>query len=258
MNTTHKKTFLVKAAKIAEEVGKKLKKRNASLLKVNSSKAHDIKIQADLEAENKIIKYLRKNSDFSILSEESKEIYKTKHSEHGSIQWIIDPLDGTLNFLKGIPMCSVSIGLWNDDSPILGAVYDIFREDLYSGIANKGAWKNKNKIQVSGIRKFSDAVLCTGVPVKSSFSAQNLQNFVTDFQNYKKVRLFGSASLSLCMVASGAVEVYKENDIQVWDVAGAIPIVLGAGGKVQKIKTDKDTHTYDVCASNGNVPILKS
>ncbi|EMK04009.1 MULTISPECIES: inositol monophosphatase family protein [Leptospira] len=253
MNVKSKVQFLRLAQDIATEVGRTLQKRNPTSMRVHVSEIHDVKIEADLKAERKIIQYLSKNSNFSVLSEESGEIKNSRSSVDSELRWIVDPLDGSLNYTKGIPMCGVSIGLWDAEIPILGVVYDIFRSDLYSGIVGKASWKNQKKIRVSQVRAESDSVLCTGMPVKNDFSTKTLSSFVSEFQKYKKVRLLGSASLSLCMVASGAAEVYKETNIQIWDVAGGIPIVLGAGGSIVFHKTSISRYTYNVKTTNGNV-----
>ncbi|WP_078131303.1 inositol monophosphatase family protein [Leptospira kirschneri] len=254
MNVKSKVQFLRLAQDIATEVGRTLQKRNPTSMRVHVSEIHDVKIEADLKAERKIIQYLSKNSQLPILSEESGEMRSVSYSQTDSeLRWIVDPLDGSLNYIKGIPMSGVSIGLWNAETPILGVVYDIFRGDLYSGIVGKASWKNQKKIRVSQVRAESDSVLCTGMPVKNDFSTKTLSSFVSEFQKYKKVRLLGSASLSLCMVASGAAEVYKETNIQIWDVAGGIPIVLGAGGSIVFHKTSISPYTYNVKTTNGNV-----
>ncbi|EMN47048.1 inositol monophosphatase family protein [Leptospira interrogans str. L1207] len=254
MNIKSKIQFLRFAQEIASEVGQTLQKRNPSSLRIHASEIHDVKIEADLKAERKIIQYLSKNSQFPILSEESGEIKNASSSQTDSeLRWIVDPLDGSLNYTKGIPMCGVSIGLWDAEVPILGVVYDIFRGDLYFGIVGDASWKNRRKIRVSQVRAEFDSVLCTGIPIKNNFSTKTLNSFISEFQKYKKVRLLGSASLSLCMVASGAAEIYKETNIQIWDVGGGIPVVLGAGGKVKKSKTNAGKYTYNVLASNGSI-----
>ncbi|EMO56012.1 inositol monophosphatase domain protein [Leptospira santarosai str. CBC1416] len=91
------------------------------------------------------------------------------------------------------------------------------------------------------------------MPVKNDFARKTLHAFISGFQEYKKVRLLGSASLSLCMVASGAAEIYQETNIQIWDVGGGIPVVLGAGGNVTFYKTLVSQYTYDVRATNGSL-----
>ncbi len=164
-------------------------------MRIHASEIHDVKIEADLKAERKIIQYLSKNSQFPILSEESGEIKNASSSQTDSgLRWIVDPLDGSLNYTKGIPMCGVSIGLRHAEVPILGVVNDIFRGDLYSGIVGDASWKNRRKIRVSQVRAEFDSVLCTGIPVKNNFSTKTLNSFVSEFQNYKNVRLLGSAS----------------------------------------------------------------
>ncbi|ABJ75757.1 inositol monophosphatase family protein [Leptospira borgpetersenii] len=253
MNVKSKVQFLRLAQDIATEVGRTLQKRNPTSMRVHVSEIHDVKIEADLKAERKIIQYLSKNSQLPILSEESGEMRSASYSQADSeLRWIVDPLDGSLNYIKGIPMSGVSIGLWDAEIPILGVVYDIFRDDLYSGVVGDASWRNRKKINVSNIHLKSDSVLCTGMPVKNDFATKALHTFVSEFQEYKKVRLLGSASLSLCMIASGAAEIYKENNIQIWDVGGGLPIVLGAGGAATFHKTSVSRYTYDVYVTNGS------
>lgn len=114
MNVKSKVQFLRLAQDIATEVGRTLQKRNPTSMRVHVSEIHDVKIEADLKAERKIIQYLSKNSQLPILSEESGEMRSVSYSQTDSeLRWIVDPLDGSLNYIKGIPMSGVSIGLWN-------------------------------------------------------------------------------------------------------------------------------------------------
>ena len=146
--------------------------------------------------------------------------------------WILDPLDGSFNYLRGIPLYCISLGLWMGNEPILGVIYDLTQDDIYHGIIGENAYKNKKKISVSRVNLSSDAVLCTGFPVNYSYSKDNVNNFVINVQNYKKIRLFGSAAMSLSFVACGRVDAYIEDDIMIWDVAAGIAIVKAAGGQV--------------------------
>ena len=205
----------------------------------------DIKINADIQSEEIIISHLKSQSDFSIISEEAGFL-KGGDSESS---WIIDPLDGSLNYLRGVPICCVSIGLWQGDIPVLGVVYDFNRQELFSGISNKKAWVNDQILKVSNTTQKEKAILCTGFPINTDFSSEGLLNFVNNIRSYKKVRLLGSAALSIAYVASGRTDVYEEKDIMIWDVAGAIPILLGAGGKIKKDKTSK-SNSFHVIASN--------
>ena len=189
----------------------------------------DIKHRADLETEKIIFNILGKNSEYPLLTEES--------GQHGNVHtdspvWIIDPLDGTLNYTRGIGFCCVSIALWQRDKPILGVVFDFNREELFSGLVGQGAWCNEKPIVVSNIECPAKAVLTTGFPVNRDFSSGAIKDFLVQVQQFKKIRLLGSAALSLAYVACGRVDAYTEEDIMLWYVAAGIALVKAAGGFV--------------------------
>ena len=244
------KEDLKKYLSIAEEAsrlaGGFLSKRDPEAVKINKELAKDIKIAADVKAEKIIIDFLKEKTDFSILSEEKGETQVGRHP----YKWIVDPLDGSLNYLRGIPISCVSIGLWEGEKPILGIVYDFNRSEIFSGITAEGAWMNGSPIRVSEIGKKERAVLVTGFPVNTNFSQDSVNKFIKDAQSYKKLRLIGSAALSIVYVARGMVEAYQEKDIMLWDIAGSLPILLGAGGKIDIKKSDK-LYSYNIFASNG-------
>lgn len=206
---------------------------------------HDVKIVADREMEKIIIETISKTSEYPILSEESGEI-NIKKSEY---LWIIDPLDGSLNFSRGIPICCVSISLWKNELPLLGVIYDFNRNDMFIGIVGKGASLNGKLIKVGSIKEKNRAVICTGFPAATNFAEGALSSFVKKLSDYKKVRLIGSAALSLAYVACGRADVYQENDIKVWDVAAGLALVKAAGGEVKYTKTFLK-NTFSVKAAN--------
>lgn len=235
------------AIKVVKEAGELLKKGFNTSIKINSSKDKDIKLQADLDSEKLILNILNNESSISILSEEFGYLEKSKKDNY---QWIVDPLDGSLNYSRSISISCISIGLWKGQRPVLGVIYDFLNDDLLTGIVGESAILNKKSIKVSEINKKSDAMLCTGFPVYSDFNTKALNTFVSEIQNFKKVRLLGSAAISLSLVARGAVEAYKEKNIAIWDVAAGIPIVLAAGGKCSFTK-GKGKNLLNVYATNG-------
>ena len=195
-----------------------------------NSAGRDVKHRADMEAEKIILKTLGKVSEYAVLAEESGE-----HEElHGDLPvWIIDPLDGTFNYSRGIELYCVSIGLWEEDKPILGVVYDFSREELFSGIVGHGAWCNGQAMSVSNVRCPEKAVLATDFSPNRDFSSGALLHFLNQVQKFKKIRLFGSAALSLAYVACGRVDAYIDEDIMFWDVAAGIALIKAAGGFVR-------------------------
>lgn len=197
---------------------------------VRDSSGRDVKHEADMASERAILKTLDENNfDYPILSEESRTIAGLSE-DHPS--WVIDPLDGTLNYSMDIGLSCISIALWKQN-PILGVVYDFNRNELFLGIVGDGAWCNDNSLEMSDLREKEKAVLATGFPVNRDFSANSLKEFLENIIHFKKIRLFGSAALSLAYVACGRVDAYVEEDIMFWDVAAGVALVQAAGGFVQ-------------------------
>jgi myo-inositol-1(or 4)-monophosphatase len=213
---------------------------------VSSNTGHDIKLQADKDTERIILNILQRTG-INILSEEAGFI---KNSPEEGLCWIIDPLDGSLNYSRKIPLYCISVALWDGNKPILGVVYDYVHNNLYKGVVGKGAFINDVRMSVSQIYQQSQSVIATGFPVYSSFDTEVLSSFIQCLQSYKKVRLFGSAAFSMMMVAQGAVEAYHENNIAWWDVAAGIAIILAAGGHVEFNFTNNEKYLMKVLALN--------
>ena len=198
----------------------------------------DIKLEADYELEKVIIENIARKSEYPILSEEC-DVVDEKGAGDG-YRWIIDPLDGTFNFYRGIPMSCISIGFWKGTEPLLGVVFDLNRQEMFTGLVGRGAWLNGIPVKVSDVAEKSKAVMCTGFPVSSDFSKEPLLNFVDDVKMFKKVRLFGSAALSLAYVACGRADCYRENGIKIWDVAAGLALVKAAGGAFRMDSLNND------------------
>jgi myo-inositol-1(or 4)-monophosphatase len=203
--------------------------------KIDKNLSKDVKVFADIKSEKVIIEYLENATDFSILSEEFGFIKKSS-----DYLWIVDPIDGSVNFSRDIPFYSISIGLWKKKHPVLGIIYDLNTNDIYKGIIGKGSWFNEIAINTSPLKKIENAIICTGFPVSYNFSDTEIMSFVNKIKDFKKVRLLGSASLSLAYLAKGSVDAYTEKNIKIWDVAAGIAIVIAAGGEVKFSNFDKD------------------
>jgi len=186
----------------------------------------DIKISADTESEGIIIDLLRKRSGLPILSEEAGML---DGSTKDGLYWAVDPLDGSLNFLREIPISCVSIGLMDKESPVLGVIYDFNKKELFTGIVGKGAWLNKRRISVSRTRERKKAILFTGVPIKADKSKDSSMRLVSQMRQYRKLRWLGSAALSLAYVAAGRGDAYFEDGIMLWDIAAGAAIASAAG-----------------------------
>ncbi|MCK9617671.1 MAG: hypothetical protein M0R21_07515 [Lentimicrobiaceae bacterium] len=235
------------AKDIALHVGKTLKRQyNDNSIKINTEEGRDIKLQSDIDSEKLIIDILMDKTEFSILSEECGFIEGTKKD----YLWVIDPLDGSLNFSRGIEINCISIGLWKDVSPVLGVIYNFINENMYEGICGKGAFLDGKSIYVSGIKEKSKSIICTGFPVYRSFEDDSLISFLSKIQSYKKVRLLGSAAYSLALLAKGSVEAYSEESIGIWDVAAGIAIVKAAGGICDYTFCEENKNLLNVFVSN--------
>lgn len=241
------KRLLKVAEDAARHASRAIRKEIPIIRKIESDSGHDVKILADRKLESLIVSSLRRNSAFPILSEESGLIYSKKGVN--DYRWIIDPLDGSLNFSRDIPFYAISIAFWRQMEPIFGVVYDFNHCETFTGLVNEGAWLNGKEIKVSKVGRKSKAILCTGFPVGSVFSEKHLSNFIKDLVAFKKVRLFGSAALSLAYVACGRADFYKEHDIKIWDIAAGFALIKAAGGEF-KLLPSKEKNTFTVSASN--------
>lgn len=220
----------------ARSGGEYLVKTALTGARVTAESGRDVKLEADHISEAHILDVLHRKSNFRIHSEERGVV---RGQAADDLCWIVDPLDGSFNYLRGIPSCCVSVGLWRKNEPLLGAVYDFKREELFAGIVGVGAWLNKAPIHVSSVTEPGRAVLCTGFPVEMDFSTDALSRFSNLIRTYKKIRMLGSAALSLAYVAAGRADVYYEQDIKLWDVAAGAAIVLAAGGRILRSESDK-------------------
>jgi len=245
---------LAKLAQItARNAGKCLLDAYSSNSVVLSDSGKDIKTEADKAAEAIVLNAL-KSTDYAILSEESGLSNTDKEFSNicdSSLPiWIIDPLDGTFNFTRGFPMCCVSIALWQGLNPVLGVIYDFVSGKIYSGVVDKGASCNDKAIEVSRAASYNQAILATGFPSSRDYSDIALETSIRSIQRFKKIRMIGSAALSLAHVSSGILDAYMEEDIWLWDVAAGLALVKSAGG-AYKISDVKDSFQIDVIATNG-------
>ena len=230
------------AKKAALEAGNFLRKNKDNLNKIISSTDRDIKLQADIEAEKIIKDIINDGSSFGILAEESgissDESYKNL--------WVVDPLDGTANYSRSIPLCCVSIAMLSDAKPVLGVIYDFNNDELYEGSINTSACLNGQAIRVSTTKVSQEGILVTGLPNDTDYSDEAMMEMIQNFQNWRKVRMIGSAALASVYVASGKADLYIENKSYLWDIAAGAAIVNAAGGEAlilnQNEKFQVDVH----------------
>ena len=233
------------AKKAALEAGNFLKKNKDNINKTISSTDRDIKLQADIEAEKIIKDFLTKESDHGILAEESG----MSSDEFNKNLWVVDPLDGTANYSRNIPLCCVSIAMLSGIKPVLGVIYDFNNNELYEGAINTGAYMNGQEILVSKTKKSQEGILVTGLPNNTDYSDKAMTEMIKNFQNWRKVRMIGSAALASVYIASGKADLYMENKSYLWDIAAGAAIVNAAGGEAL-ILNHNEKFQVDVRFSN--------
>lgn len=232
------------AKKVAIQVGGFLKTKEQK--NIDSENYRDIKLELDRLSEERIINFLKQDFNYSFLSEEAGIVGSM---QSGEPYWIIDPIDGTMNYSRNLPFACVSIALWQDNEPILGVVYDFYRNELFSALVGKGAYFNQQKIiSLAPIVK-SRAVLATGFPTYMDLSSENILRFINEIKEYKKVRMLGSAALSLCYVACGRVDTYIEEGIKIWDIAAGLALI-------KVLETDVEIDFLDDFATNIKVGVF--
>ena len=198
------------AKRAAKESGDLLINNKSEYNQRLNSNSKDTKLKADIESENLIKSIINQNSSFPILAEESGK----SNDDLGDTFWVIDPLDGTANYNRNIPICCISIGLVKDMMPILGVIYDFNNDDMYVGDTyGKKSVMNDQIIKVSNISNKEDGILITGLPHDSDYSEQTLNNMIDDMQKWQKIRMMGSAAMAACYVASAKVELYQKKGI---------------------------------------------
>lgn len=219
---------------IIKDAGLKLKDGFYSDFKVSSkSKLNDLVTEYDFISEKVIISKIQElYPDHNILSEES-DLTINVNNNASDFLWIIDPLDGTVNFANGLPIFSVSIALAFKDEIITGAVFNPISDELFYSEKGKGAFLNGNKIKVSDTNSIKKSFLVTGFPYNVGDNPKNcLETFTRIVQSGIPVRRLGSAALDLCYVASGRFDGFWEVALKPWDMAAGILILNESGGKV--------------------------
>ena len=233
------------AKKAALEAGNFLRKNKDNLNKIISSTERDIKLQADIEAEKIIKDIINNDSSFGILAEESGMLSKKSYKN----LWVVDPLDGTANYSRNIPLCCVSIAMLSDTKPVLGVIYDFNNDELYEGSINTNACLNGQTISVSKTKISQEGILITGLPNDTDYSDEAMMKMIKNFQNWRKVRMIGSAALASVYIASGKADLYMENKSYLWDIAAGAAIVNAAGGEAL-ILNQNEKFQVDVRFSN--------
>jgi myo-inositol-1(or 4)-monophosphatase len=199
-------------------------------LQVSKKGTSDFVSTADTNAEKTLVYELKKaRPNFGFLLEEGGEIAGSDTSN----RWIIDPLDGTTNFLHGIPHFAISIALERDGELFAGVVYEPISDQMFIAERGQGAYLNNNRIRVSARKNLEDAIFATGIPFAGRDGHSDfLQQLKAIMPETSGIRRFGSAALDLAYVAAGRFEGFWESGLKAWDIAAGIVLVREAGGFV--------------------------
>lgn len=231
------------------DAGKILMESYHNIQRIERKKNAGFVTEADIKSEEFIIKAIsREYPDHSILAEES--------GNHGSdcpYKWIIDPLDGTTNFVYGLPWFCISIACEFQGDIIIGAVYNPVMNELFFAELNKGAYLNGKNIRISNMSKLSNSLIATGFYYSKGKKLEDaISKFSVMKQNVLSIRRMGSAAIDLAYTAAGRFDGYWERDLSPWDVAAGVLIVKEAGGSISKFN-GKNCTVYDreIIASNG-------
>ncbi|MCX7125668.1 MAG: inositol monophosphatase family protein [Gammaproteobacteria bacterium] len=221
-------------------------------IEATSKNSNEFVTQVDRVSEEIIIDHIQKSfPQHSILAEESGHINNVENNNEYC--WIIDPLDGTRNFMQGYPQFSITIALMRKNVIELGLVYDPFRNDLFTCARGQGAYLNDHRIHVSGAEKMDTALIGTGFPLEKK--GNNIDNYLKEFKNVfthcTDVRRDGSSSLDLAEVACGRLDGCWESNLRIWHMAAAALMIQEAGGIVSDFN-DRDDYlqTGNIVAGN--------
>ncbi len=236
-------------AMAADKAGRRLVRDFGEVeqLQVSRKGPADFVSSADTRAEKILRESLgQAHPDFGMLMEESGET-KGRDERH---RWIVDPLDGTTNFLHGLPHFCISIALERDGQVVAGVVYDPVKDELFWAERGLGAYINDRRLRVSGRGRMREAVFATGIPFLGIQDGPGHALFLRQLGSVMAgcagVRRFGSAALDLAYVAAGRYDGYWENGLNPWDVAAGVLLVREAGGQV----TDVSGRRYELGAAN--------
>ena len=245
------KHYLNAAENAARAAGKLLRENFHQRQRVNAVAAHDIKLEIDVQAQELISNLLLEEFPAHALYGE-EGIVGDQSSDH---QWIVDPLDGTVNYFYGIPHFCTSIALRLHGEIIVGVIYDPIRNEMWSGQKGDVSKLNGNRIHVSDRTELADAVISIGLAKTGETINTNFPLLQRMIHRVRKCRIFGSAALDMAYVACGRFDAYIETGISLWDIAAGWLLVENAGGSADLRPRENMKDKYSIVASNGLIDL---
>ncbi|MDD4871291.1 MAG: hypothetical protein PHR77_12090 [Kiritimatiellae bacterium] len=214
---------------------------------------HDIKLALDVECQAIATRQIHSAfPQHAIIGEEDASVLSGNTIDDDNYKWIIDPIDGTVNYSHGLSNWCCSIAVRYKGNSIAGAVYLPVIDELYTATIDQPAMRNGTEIHVSSINSLSEAIVLTGLDKNEGTALQPFEVFRNISFNTQKTRIMGSAAADICQVAGGKAEGYYESGIYIWDIAAAELIVKRAGGKAE-ILTQENNNSISFIASNGHI-----
>lgn len=244
-----------KLIEIIKEAGKILKDGYFSNKEVTFKAKKDLVTKYDVAVENFLKdKFTNEFKDFNVIAEES---------DNSNIEFndsiIVDPIDGTTNFVNQVPHTCISVGVYKGKKPYIGIVYNPILDELYEAQIGQGAFLNGKKLEVSKENNFEKSLVATGFPYSNSTNQDDLNDVIekirTILPQCQDIRRLGSAAIDLCFIARGTYEAYYEMNLKAWDVSAGIIILQEAGGKFTSLDGSNYKLFEDkyIVASNGLV-----
>ena len=207
-------------------------------LQVSSKGPGDFVTSADKRTEKILIEELQKtHPEYGIITEETGIINKSNIKN----RWIIDPIDGTFNFMNGIPQFAISVGYEEENEIKCGVIFNPIMNEMFCAEKGNGAYLNNSRIRVSKKKKIEDSLIVTGGPKGSSKIKEKIfSEYINVSNNVANVRKFGSAALDIAYVACGRFDGYWQRELNYWDIAAGIIILKEAGGYIDFFEEDKN------------------
>lgn len=239
---------LAAAVRAARAAGKIMRANWHKPKHVNSAAAHDIKLELDVRCQALIEKILAAPfPEIPVLGEEGVTGDLT-----ADYRWVIDPIDGTVNYFFGMPHAAVSIALQHRQKSVVGVIYDPFTDEIWTATKGQPTRLNGKIVHVSDRSKIEDSVIAMGFSKSKDNLDQSLPHLIRLARRAKKIRIMGSAALELAYVASGRLDAYIERRINLWDVAAGSLLVENAGGEFYAPPAP-GKYRYAMCADNGKL-----
>src|SRR5436309_3429533 len=245
------KPYLEAAESAARAAGKLLRENFQQRQRVNVAAAHDIKLEIDVQAQELIAKLLLEEFPTHALYGEEGTV-GDQYSYH---QWIVDPLDGTVNYFYGIPHFCVSIALRLHKEMVIGVIYDPIRGEMWTGQRGELSKLNGGPIHVSDRADLADTVISIGLAKTGETINTNFPLLQQMIHRVRKCRVLGSAALDMAYVACGRMDAYIETGISLWDIAAGWLLVENAGGTVDLRPLEQLKDKYSIAASNGLIDL---